>query len=89
MAFPKVARRALKTGLFLIIMLWVGRSLGNPEIYVNHNFADWVCNLIYGDVNAETIYDTYFYIDVVTVVSITIAIYFITIEVVNKNWPPR
>lgn len=88
MTIPVFARkwgvRLLKVALFLLTGMAVGRALGNPEIYVNHEFASSVCNFIYGDVNAETIYDTYFYIDVVTVVSITFAAYFITVKLFNK-----
>ncbi|MRS15027.1 hypothetical protein GJV06_09055 [Enterobacteriaceae bacterium RIT691] len=87
MTIPTHARkwgvRLFKVALFLLIGMGVGRALGNPEIYVNHEFASTVCNFIYGDVNAETSYDTYFYIDVLTVVSITTAFYLIFIILIR------
>ncbi|HAT1614409.1 TPA: hypothetical protein I8Y09_001090 [Raoultella ornithinolytica] len=65
-------------------MLAVARSLGNPEIYINHDLASKTAQLISGDVNAETIYDAYFYIDVASVLAITTVIYFITMKLIRK-----
>lgn len=88
MAIPTLARkwaeRLLKTAFFLLIGMVVGRMLGDPEIYINHGLASLVCNFLYGDVNAETIYDTYFYLDVLTVFAITTAIYLVTMTLIRK-----
>ncbi|MBB1202010.1 hypothetical protein EGM70_17160 [Enterobacteriaceae bacterium 89] len=62
----------------------VGRTLGNAEVWVNHVFAHGVCNLIYDDVNAETMYDTLFYIDLITVIAFTTVIYFAVMKLINK-----
>jgi hypothetical protein len=88
MATPTLARRRgvrlLKTALFLLIGMAVGRILGNPEIYINHAIASKISDLVYGDINAETMYDTYFYLDVLTVVITTTVIYFITMKLIRK-----
>lgn len=74
--------RLLKTAGFLLISFIVGRSLGNPEIYINHDVAAKICDFIYGDVNAETMYDIYFYIDIVTVFAIATVIYQLTMKLI-------
>jgi len=80
----KLARRTAKTAFFLIVMFVVARSIGNPEMYVNHDLASKLAQLVSGDVNAESIYDAYFYIDVATVMSITTAIYLIAMKLIKK-----
>lgn len=88
MAIPTLARkwglRLLKIVLFLLTGIVVGRALGNPEVYINHEFASKLCNFLHGDINAETMYDTYFYIDFTTVVFTTGVIYFLTLKLIRK-----
>lgn len=88
MATPTLAHRwgvrLLKTALFPLIGMAIGRILGNPETYINHAIASKISDLFYGDINAETMYDTYFYLDVLTVVIATTVIYFITMKLIRK-----
>lgn len=79
-----LARRAAKTVFFIIMMIAVARILGNPEIYINHILASKLALLISGDINAESIYDAYFYLDVVSVLIITTGIYIIAIKLLSK-----
>lgn len=76
--------RLLKTVLFLLIIFVVGRSLGPAEKYINHEMASSICNFIYGDVNAEAMYETYTNIDVLTVLTFTTIIYLLTMKLFNK-----
>ncbi|WP_320726478.1 hypothetical protein [Enterobacter sp. 118C5] len=88
MAIPTLARkwsiRLFKTIWFLLVSLMVGRTLEPAEIYFNYDVASSICDFIYGDVNAETIYDTYTYIDILTVFTLTTAIYRLTMLLINK-----
>ncbi|WP_336818335.1 hypothetical protein [Cedecea sp. MMO-103] len=84
MELPTLARRLLKTGLFLFIGAMVMIRLDNPEIYVNHQVANKIALFIAGNINAESIYDAYFYIDIICVVAITIAAYLISINLIIK-----
>lgn len=84
MALPILARRLFKTGLFLFMGVMVMMGLDNPEIYVNHQLASKVALFIEGDINAESIYDAYFYIDIVCVAATTIVAYLITINLITK-----
>jgi len=59
--------------------------LGNPEIYINNTLASRLALLISGDVNAESIYDAYFYIDVSSVLVITTGIYIVVMKLINKT----
>ncbi|AXF76974.1 hypothetical protein LU604_04830 [Erwinia tracheiphila] len=79
-----LARRLAKTIFFLIIMFAVARILSDPEIYINHTLASRLALLISGDVNAESIYDAYFYIDVASVLIITTGIYIVVMKLINK-----
>lgn len=79
-----LARRAAKTIFFLIIMFVVAWIFGNPEIYINHTLASRLALLISSDVNAESIYDAYFYIDVASVLIITTGIYIVAMKLIKK-----
>lgn len=85
MAIKTLARRAAKIAFYVVVMFIVARFLGNPEIYINHDLASKLAQLIGGDVNAETLYDAYFYLDVGSVVAITTTIYFITMKLIRKT----
>lgn len=79
-----LARRAAKCLFFILITLVVGRSLGDSETYISQDFARKVAVFISGESNIETLYDAYFYIDFVIVVSITTAVYLITMKLIKK-----
>jgi hypothetical protein len=68
-------RRLLKTVFFILLSIAVGRLLGTPEKWINDGLADKVAFFLYGDVNIETLYDTWFYLSVITVLSITTLLY--------------
>ena len=76
-------RRLLKTVFFILLSIAVARSLGNPEMWINYDFAEKVSNYIYADVNAETMYDVYFYISFITVIFITVIIYILVIKLIK------
>jgi len=78
------ARRAAKCVFFLLIMLVIGRSLGGAETYISQDFARKVAVFISGESNIETLYDAYFYIDFIIVVSITTTVYLITMKLIKK-----
>lgn len=88
MAIPIPARkwciRLFKTIGFLLISLMVGRTLEPAEFYLNHDVASSICDFIYRDVNAETLYDTYTYIDILTVFTLATVIYQLTMLLINK-----
>lgn len=79
-----LARRVAKIVLFVLVMFAVARISGNPEIFINYDLASKIAQLISGDVNAESMYDAYFYIDIVSVVAITAVIYLITMKLIRK-----
>jgi hypothetical protein len=79
-----LARRAAKCVFFILITLAVGRSLGGAETYISQDYARKVAVFISGESNIETLYDAYFYLDVVIVVSITTAVYLTTMKLIKK-----
>ncbi|QCT22724.1 hypothetical protein FEM41_15870 [Jejubacter calystegiae] len=76
--------RLFKVAYFLLIGAAIGRSLGPPDVYINYTLADKVCGFLFDDINAETIYDTYFYMDVIVVLTLTTTIYLLTVKLFNK-----
>lgn len=80
-----LALSVVKMAYFLMVMFAIARMLGNPESYINYNFASKVAQLVSGDVNAESLYDAYFCLDVLSVVITTTVIYVTTMKLIRKN----
>ncbi|EMN5247454.1 hypothetical protein RUW12_001589 [Enterobacter roggenkampii] len=76
--------RLFKTVWFLCIIILVGRTLGPAERYLDHDVVSSLCDFIYGDVNAETLYDTYTNIDILIVLTLAAVIYRLTTLLLNK-----
>lgn len=76
-------RRVLKTIFFILLSIAVGRLLGAPEKWINGELADKVAFLLYRDVNIETLYDAWFYLSVITVLSITTLLYIFIMTLVK------
>lgn len=76
--------RQFKTVWFLCISILVGRTLGPAERYLDHDVVSSLCDFIYGDVNAETLYDTYTNIDILIVLTLAAVIYRLTTLLLNK-----
>ena len=80
------AIRLLNVFLFLAIFVAVGRTLGDPYYWVNDALADKLASLLYGygKVGTEEIDDVYFYIDVVSVIAITVVLYLIVVKLIRR-----
>ena len=76
--------RLFKTVWFLCISILVGRTLGPAERYLDHDVVSSLCDFIYGDVNAETLYDTYTNIDILIVLTLATVIDRLTTLLLNK-----
>ena len=76
--------RLFKTVWFLCISILVGRTLGPAKRYLDHDVVSSLCDFIYGDVNAETLYDTYTNIDILIVLTLATVIYRLTTLLLNK-----
>lgn len=81
-----LARRLAKVAYFLLILLVIGRSFGDPYLWVNHDFGYWVVHLFYGneDAGVENIENVFFYIAFITEIAAATAIYLITIKLIRK-----
>ncbi|HAZ0554556.1 hypothetical protein [Enterobacter hormaechei] len=76
--------RLMKTVWFVLISFLTGRTLGPSTIYINHDVAAAICTFIYGDVNAETMYETYINTDILILFIITTILYLLTMKLFNK-----
>lgn len=79
-----LARKISKLLFFIMIMYIVARALGNPELYISHDLAYKVAKIISGNINAESVSDAYFYLDVISVLMITTPVYLIAIRLFLK-----
>lgn len=68
----------------MLISFLTGRTLVPSTAYINHNVATAICDFIYGDVNAETMYETYINIDILILVTSATVAYLITIKIFDK-----
>lgn len=68
----------------MLISFLTGRTLGPSTAYINHSVASAICDFIYGDVNAETMYETYINIDILILVTSATVAYLITIKIFDK-----
>ncbi|ERM10775.1 hypothetical protein ABEH22_04095 [Pantoea agglomerans] len=81
-----LARRLGKLAFFLLLLLIVGRAMGEPYNWINYDFALKLGHILYGsgEIGAEAIDDTYFYMSFLTNIVITAAIFFITMKLIRK-----
>ncbi|PSS51197.1 hypothetical protein C6560_06770 [Enterobacter sp. FS01] len=81
-----LVRRALKVAFYLFLSVCVGRTLGSPEIWMNHSIAQWIGHLLYGpgEIGADNFYDLYFYISIITVFPITTVLYILTMKLIKR-----
>lgn len=81
-----LARRLAKVVYFLLILLGIGRSLGDPYLWVNHQFGYWMVHLFYGneDAGVENIGDIFFYIAFITEITAATVIYLVTMKLIRK-----
>jgi hypothetical protein len=79
-----IALKIAKLIFFIVIFLVVGKCMPDPYIYINHDIAKSLAHFLSGDVNAESLYDAYFYIDMASVIVITIAIHIMCLFVITR-----
>ncbi|ROR06235.1 hypothetical protein [Erwinia sp. JUb26] len=79
-----VARKVIKFAFFILIIFCLGHALPGPEYYISYSFASKFCRFMYGDVNADSLYDAYSFIDWSIMLSIAITVYLITVKFINK-----
>lgn len=80
----KLVFRISKIFWFIIIAMMVGRALPYPDQYINAEFTTNVRNFIYSERNAETLYDTFSYIDWIINILIVTVIYILTMKLFKK-----
>ncbi|MDM7045131.1 hypothetical protein QUH29_27745, partial [Klebsiella pneumoniae] len=65
MALTSLARKISKIIYFILLFLVLGRALPRPETYLDYDIARDICYFLIGIVNADTMYDTFFYISLI------------------------
>lgn len=81
-----LARKSGKAGYFLLLLVLVGRAMGEPYNWINYDFVLKIGNLLYGpgEIGAEAIDDTYFYISFLANIVITVVVFFITTKLIKR-----
>ncbi|EOE3283852.1 hypothetical protein ACYJGC_003901 [Klebsiella pneumoniae] len=83
MALTSLARKISKIIYFILLFLVLGRTLPRPEIYFDYDIARDVCHFLFGSVNADTMYDTFFYISLIIVIFLSTVLYIITLKLIS------
>jgi len=78
-----VARKVIKFLCFILIIFCLGHALPRPEDYISYDLSSNFCHAIYGDVNAESLYDAYSFIDWIIMLFIAITVYIITMKLMK------
>ncbi|MCP1206026.1 hypothetical protein NIM72_10810 [Pantoea sp. B550] len=81
-----LARKSGKVAFFLLILLCVGRTMGEPYNWISYDFVLKIGNLLYGpgEIGAEAIDDTFFYISFLANIVITVVVFFLTMKLITK-----
>lgn len=81
-----LARKSGKVAFFLLILLCVGRTMGEPYNWINYDFVLKIGNLLYGpgEIGAEAIDDTFFYISFLANIVITVVVFFLKMKLITK-----
>lgn len=84
MTIRTLALKASKLIYFIALFIGVGHTMPKPYQYINYDLQAKLCVFLYDNRNADTMYDTSFYIDMSVILVITIVIYIITMKLINK-----
>ncbi len=83
MAITTLARKTGKIIYFIFIFLTLGRTIPRPEAYLDYEIARKICHFFYGSINADSMYDTFFYIAFGTVLLFSVAFYILTVKLIK------
>ncbi|WP_227521632.1 MULTISPECIES: tlde1 domain-containing protein [unclassified Klebsiella] len=82
-ALTTLTRKISKIIYFILLFLVLGRALPRPEIYLDYDIARDICHFLFGSVNADTMYDTFFYISLIIVIFLSAVLYIITLQLIS------
>ena len=83
MALITFARKISKIIYFILLFLVLGRALPRPETYLDYDIARDICHFLFGSVNADTMYDTFFYISLIIVIFLSAVLYIMTLKLIS------
>ncbi|EOD8968038.1 MULTISPECIES: hypothetical protein [Klebsiella] len=83
MAVTSLAHNISKIIYIILLFLLLGCALPRPENYLDYDIARDVCHFLFGSVNADTMYDTFFYILLVIVIFLSAVLYIITLQLIS------
>lgn len=89
MAMITLIHKISKFIYFILLFVILARVIPRPEYYLSYEVARSINNLIFDDVNADTMYDTFFYITLMTVLSPSGVLYIATIKlfkIIRWGW---
>ncbi|MEA4550746.1 hypothetical protein VBR30_22100 [Klebsiella pneumoniae] len=83
MALITFARKISKIIYFILLFLVLGRALPRPEIYLDYDIARDIYHFLFGSENADTMYDTFFYMSLIIVIFLSAVLYIITLQLIS------
>jgi len=81
-----LARKIGKIIFSLLIMAVIGRFLGDPYGWINHDFGYWVVQKLYGsnDAGVENVENVFFFISFIFLIVITTILYALIMWLIQR-----
>ncbi len=91
-----LARKISKLIYFIMLLMFLGKTFPEAELYIGEDFATKWALIVYGDESADSMYeaftdidnfyDLYFYIHITAILPVTLFIYVMTMKLIKKIW---
>ncbi len=79
-----LACKMIKFIYFIILLMFVGHSFPEAELYIDEGFATKWALIVYGDESADSMYEAFTDIDFSIMLSIAISLYILTMKLIKK-----
>lgn len=82
LALTSLAHNISKIIYIILLFLLLVCALPRPENYLDYDIARDVCHFLFGSVNADTMYDTFFYIALIIVIFLSTVLYIMPLQLI-------
>ncbi len=79
-----IACSVIKVCYFIMLLVIMGHFFPQPEFYIDNDIARQLAKFISGDINAESVYDAYSYIDWLIMLAIITPVYILTMKLISR-----
>ncbi len=79
-----LARKISKLIYFIMLLMFLGKTFPEAELYIGEDFATKWALIVYGDESADSMYEAFTDIDFSIMLSIAIPLYILTMKLTKK-----